>query len=364
MNPDVIIDLRKIVAPIVDVGPIHIANRPEFPGDNHFWQYPCATERLAFGNHELIGVGENIDAFSKVVHTYLGLPWATYIDRKSPYLNDFDTIAGRIMELKSNCRKRNFIFRIHTVCQHIHWRRLTDWYEKLGITDLHLSHSEKEVHGRGNKWPFRVHSWPLIAVSVEGMAVLGEGVHPKAIHDRHYLASFIGAHMPHYRSDVRLQLQVEAQGQNDQDVIFELREVWHYNKIVYEEQVEGRMLNSEELDYQQAGINRYNEILSNSIFSLCPEGAGPNTLRIWESLALGAIPVIIAEGWIPPVAYDDVQLEDCCIFVLPNEITGLFTRLRSLSSEHLQWMQTAGRNLYEMFRNYRSFAGSNRYERG
>ena len=32
-----------------------------------------------------------------------------------------------------------------------------------------------------------------------------------------------------------------------------------------------------------------------SRYSLCPSGAGPNSIRLWESLAVGAIPIILAD---------------------------------------------------------------------
>jgi xylogalacturonan beta-1,3-xylosyltransferase len=39
----------------------------------------------------------------------------------------------------------------------------------------------------------------------------------------------------------------------------------------------------------------FQEILARSRFSLCPRGVGTATLRFWESLAAGAIPVLISD---------------------------------------------------------------------
>jgi len=33
----------------------------------------------------------------------------------------------------------------------------------------------------------------------------------------------------------------------------------------------------------------------NSRYSLCPSGSGPNSIRFWESLAVGSIPVLLAD---------------------------------------------------------------------
>jgi hypothetical protein len=53
-------------------------------------------------------------------------------------------------------------------------------------------------------------------------------------------------------------------------------------------------IESHHLDEHDQKTFRYNTILSDSVFSLCPLGAGPNTLRFWESIAVGSIPVIFS----------------------------------------------------------------------
>jgi FkbM family methyltransferase len=131
--------------------------------------------------------------------------------------------------------------------------------------------------------------------------------------------------MKHYRSDVRLRLQALASRLGRDDVLVTVGSDWHYNKIVYQEQVLNRPVSEADHVAHHDATRRYNEVLSDSVFSLCPEGAGPNTLRLWESLAVGAIPVVIADTWRPPrVAGSAVQLPDCCLFVREDEIDRLF----------------------------------------
>jgi hypothetical protein len=346
-------EVQRFVHPVVDVSPILVADRPKFFGDNNFWQYPCATERQAFLNHKTINLGENINEHAKEAHTYLGLPWATYIDRQMQYPDELDLVVARLAALRSQIVGLGYKLRIHTVCQHIVWQRAINWFEKLGVTDLHLSHCESRFREDFNQEPLSIHSWPLIAASVEGTDVSAE-VRIRSVDDRKYIVSFVGAHMPHYRSDIRLRLQKELGKSRKPDVLFVLRKEWHFNQIVYEEQVAGRSLGRFALWRQRNGMIRYNQVLANSIFSLCPEGAGPNTLRIWESLALGSIPVIIADGWVPPLAHGcDVQLVDCCLFVSSTEIVGILQRLRTIGRDQQRWMQNAGRRLYETFKGYR-----------
>jgi len=45
---------------------------------------------------------------------------------------------------------------------------------------------------------------------------------------------------------------------------------------------------------------QYKDILERSIFSLCPRGSSVNSFRFWESLAAGAIPILIADDWLMP----------------------------------------------------------------
>jgi hypothetical protein len=64
---------------------------------------------------------------------------------------------------------------------------------------------------------------------------------------------------------------------------------------VYQHQVRGYELTPADITHQDAQTHEYNRIITQSIFSLCPVGAGPNTIRLWESICLGSIPVIIAD---------------------------------------------------------------------
>ena len=58
--------------------PKPVASRPAGPDDLLFWQFPCRTEAAAFDLHEqLVEPG----FASGEVHCYVGLPWATWIDK-------------------------------------------------------------------------------------------------------------------------------------------------------------------------------------------------------------------------------------------------------------------------------------------
>jgi hypothetical protein len=52
-------------------------------------------------------------------------------------------------------------------------------------------------------------------------------------------------------------------------------------------------------DYE-ARRARYREVLGRSRFVLCPRGAGTSSIRLYETIAAGRVPVIIADDWVVP----------------------------------------------------------------
>lgn len=353
--------LAGFVPPVVDTAPIAIGLRPADKADCHFWQYPAATERQAWENHLGIARGANVDTAARVVHTYLGLPWATYIDKKQ-LPDDLLKLNGlRLAGLHGLAQALGFELRVHTVCQQIYWRRLIDTFQQMGVTDLHLSHATTDIDPAREGWALRIHSWPLFAPNIEvperrvGLTI------GKPVEQKRYLASFIGAQMPHYRSDVRVRLFEAAQASGRDDILVDLGSEWHFNKVVYNEQVQYKPLAEAEAVAVANATQRYNEVVSDSVFSFCPEGAGPNTLRLWESLAVGAIPVVMASGWIQPLLDDGGSGLDCCAFVLDESPdAALFKRLAALPLDVCTQMQHMAIGCYASYRNRTTFGRGRR----
>lgn len=48
----------------------------------------------------------------------------------------------------------------------------------------------------------------------------------------------------------------------------------------------------------------FRDVLSRSRFVLCPRGKGTSSFRLFETLAAGRVPVIIADDWVPPSGPD------------------------------------------------------------
>ena len=64
-----------------------------------------------------------------------------------------------------------------------------------------------------------------------------------------------------------------------------------------------------------AAEDEYRNALGSSRFVLCPSGSGPNTLRFWEALGSGAIPVLLSDDLVLP---GDRQAWEDAIVLVPE----------------------------------------------
>jgi hypothetical protein len=289
-----------------------VGSAPVDADDALFWQFPCRTEAAAQALHAAL---DEAPFDGGAVNVYLGLPWATWIDRRRVdpehrrATQELAMQRVRIAGFRQALQQLGVGLRVHTVCQHVYWRQmLADW-RGLGLTDVWLSHAPDETL-KAPAGDLKLHPWRLYAVNVEDAARaagLRAGVDPAA---KPLLASFVGTHADHYLSDSRLRLQVLA-GQPRFEI--RLTEKWHFEDVVYRHQVQHEPLaGSYRVD---ASVADYNRVLSDSVFSLCPAGAGPNSLRLWESLAVGAVPVLLGPaprlpqgGSLPPIDWEQIVL--------------------------------------------------------
>jgi hypothetical protein len=332
-----------------------IASRPRHSQDVQFWQFPCITEAAAWSRH----AGENTAVLDgEVLHCYLPVPWATWIDKMRRQQGDaapavepeLQLARVRFSGLRRALVELGVSLHVHTVCQHIYWADMLPQFEQLGITDLWLSHLTEEASG--SRGPFRLHPWALYAVNVEdstrrqGIEI---GKDPK---NKSLIASFIGAHMDHYPSQGRLRLRELAAAEGFH---IEVNEKWHFEDVVYEHQMGQKDLPTA---YKIGSeVEKYNRVLSDSRFSLCPAGAGLNTLRLWESLAVGSVPVHIGArpklpegGTLAGVDWDQIVL-----YAREEEIPELPGRLRAVPLDEVRRRQQLGLEAYAKVKRQRCF---------
>ena len=231
-----------------------------------FWQYPVLTEKTFYDQE-------------KDNSNYAGLPWATIIDKRY----SLNTIYKL---LKPHFKKDNY----YTCCQHIAFHVLIPLFKLLKIKTVYTPHKLRRVDSyKGVTFI----SCPLYAINIEDSTRNHEFCNVDYMEiERPYLYSFIGTYNQRiYISDIRKQIFDMKHATN---TLVESTAQWHFEKIVYgsEQTALGKEAAT---DANREGTQRYNDTLLKSRYSLCPSGSGPSSIRIWESLAIGAIPVILAD---------------------------------------------------------------------
>lgn len=94
---------------------------------------------------------------------------------------------------------------------------------------------------------------------------------------------------------------------------------------------------------------RYQKMLGNSIFSICPRGTGISSVRLFESIAMNAIPVIVANGYKPPL-HEIINWKEIAVFVPENKIRDIGKMLsEGFSDDRIKGMQNKLQEVYEMY---------------
>lgn len=92
--------------------------------------------------------------------------------------------------------------------------------------------------------------------------------------------------------------------------------------------------------------SEYTQNLAESRFSLCPRGNEPNSIRFWESLRAGAVPILIA---------DDARLPDwfdwnsCIIRVQEKDILKIPEIVKKITSDQEERMRQKCLEAYSLF---------------
>lgn len=297
----------------------------------HGWQYPAITEQHAYER-----VCEEFPDVPDI--TYIGFPWATVIDflqtgqhdRAQPYIEMLKQIPTDDASIKI------------TVVQHIYASRYIELFESIGITDLFWPHATINSDTINN---IRIHPFPLYPVRCVGLA----NQTLKPLQDRRCLYSFVGAYDPQfYLSPVRdwiSRLPLTDYGQ------VRVSKEWHFQSAVYDTQILGNVVAPEKQAQLDRDAEEYGSLLSDTVFSLCPSGTGPNSIRLWESLGFGCIPVIISDTLRLPGGIK--EWSDAAIFIREdqNAVELMLHQLRELSKDKdiLSHYQKAGRKLWEKY---------------
>lgn len=247
---------------------------------NKEWQYPAITEQHAFEILYNANIGNNNSI-------YIAFPWATLIDKLNKKNQASEVLLKELKIIKKIIRnKKNVV----TVCQHVDLLRHQNLFHDLGITHIFWSHTIKEQESLPLFSEVKLLPFPLYPVQAQNSYLEN--------FEKEYLYSFVGAKSNAWYLTQSRNIILDILSKDDRAYI-KGRDAWHYELIVYKHQIGNQVdIPTDLLDKDAA--DEFKAIITKSIFSLCPSGSGPNSIRLWESIGLGAIPVIIADTYLPP----------------------------------------------------------------
>jgi hypothetical protein len=99
---------------------------------------------------------------------------------------------------------------------------------------------------------------------------------------------------------------------------------------------------------ESSRLNHFIDITKQSIFTLCPRGYGAQSFRIYETLQLNSIPVIIYDkDWFP--FNDIINWSEFSVLIPASEIHTIKERLSKISSEQQNEMLKNGKLVYEKY---------------
>lgn len=111
--------------------------------------------------------------------------------------------------------------------------------------------------------------------------------------------------------------------------------------------------NNKYLFQESIGYDAFSNIMSRSIFSLCPRGYGATSFRICEALQHQSIPVYISDKpWIP--FNDMINFNDYGIFIDSKDIEKIDQILAKISEEEIYKKLSFGKRIHD---EYYSFEG-------
>ena len=94
--------------------------------------------------------------------------------------------------------------------------------------------------------------------------------------------------------------------------------------------------------------SKYVELVNRSIFSLCPRGSGCSTIRLFEVMSMGSIPVIISDGYKLPLS-GILDWDKFSVIVPESKIGDIDKILSKIGDKEIKDLQKNLRNIYSTY---------------
>jgi hypothetical protein len=256
---------------------------------------------------------------------YIAVPWTQILNSgwiKYPNGNSADYYF-KILSKEKISQQNNF-----TVCQHDNYMSLKLYFKHLNITKVFCP-----LHDINN----HIENVDIIPISFTTFLKLEEI--PKDI-----LFSFVGSYTTH---PIRQRMKNRIKGEN---IIY--RNSYHVDPNVF----------NNVINLKEAEEKEYKNIIERSRFSLCPRGSSPSSVRFWESLQAGAIPILISDFWKLP----DWDWDNTVLHLKENEFENMTyddisNKIKNISKEQEEVMRNNCKNAYTKFKKekYKDYIISN-----
>jgi hypothetical protein len=223
---------------------------------------------------------------------YIAIPWTQILNShwlmypsRQPAEYYFRFLSKQKIKQKNN----------FTVCQHDSYMLLELYYKHLNITKVFTP-----LHSKYNTID-NIQFIPIPFTSSFSFKEVTKDI----------LFSFVGTYTSH---PIRERMKDRIVGSN---IIY--RNQYHIDPNMFNTTLKAK----EEKEYQS--------VLERSRFSLCPRGSSPSSVRFWESLQAGAIPVLISDDWALPdwdwsdtiIQIQEKDFEKMTYTDLQNILTGI-----------------------------------------
>ena len=239
--------------------------------------------------------------------TYVAIPWAVLINKR---------MYGKLPSVRFNSPP-------FTVCQHDDYHKIIPFLKKMGIDTLFTPNKDAAYDG------IKIISFPHCAVNK---------IRPSSQKDIFY--SFIGLDSASVKGyAVRRKI---FDMKHPANTIIKERKYWHWGRKSF-----GQKLSP----VQQIGeCMEYKNVLARSRFSLCPRGYGSNSVRFWESLQAGAIPVLLSDNLVLP---EGIEWDKTIIRISEAEVETIPKVLKNITKEQEETMRK------NCLKAYKQFSGEN-----
>lgn len=178
-----------------------------------------------------------------------------------------------------------------TVCQHVEMLKYQEIFRGIGITDVFWSHAVKDQNYFPADESLKIFSFPLFPAK----APLHR-VHKGFV--RKYLYSLIELNIKSGVSRGSVKMIMTHLTGKPKSFVFSHKKC-DFTEVIYCAGTRDEVCIDQEAIDQGAPID-IGRILQQSVFTICPAGFSTNSIRLWESIACGAIPVVLSDDFCLP----------------------------------------------------------------